>query len=174
MEANEITFKFKDNTKTLDLDIVTDMDDVIQEFRDEELIPEDVTDEEASEQLVLVGVEGDMAAFFVSDSRYPKTFDFDEFTEAWEEASRDRGEKEDAVLAYMKWKGQWNKRDFRNSYQGQHKSFSEFAKDQAIEIGDIRENCPFFHHVDWESYANTELTQEYYYDEDSGCVFRNI
>ena len=168
---NEATFQFKGKNKTIDLEWIVDMDDIVKEFRDDELIPEDVTDAEASEQLVCTGVEGALAELFFNEETC--FFDLEEFEDAQGDISERRGRPEKAIIAFIKWDGSWSKSRFQDCYCGQWKSLAAYAQDLAIDLGEISKDAPFFHHIDWDSYAN-ELCQDYYYDEDSECVFRHM
>ena len=168
---NEVTYKFRDDTKTIDLEWGVDgLGDVIKEFRDDELIPEDVTDAEAAEQMVLVSADGELIELFVNDSTYPKTLKFSDFAEALKVG--DKLGDEGAVVSYIKWAGRWDKGGFHSSYHGRWLTFGEFAKEQAIDLGEVHGYAAFLPFVNWEEYAHSLLRMDYHFDESNGYVFR--
>lgn len=178
--SDERAFYYVDGIPTkgvwIDLDQITDEDDIKQALADAGLIP---TDDDEDDQntgtpvydgdLLVATVEGALAPHFLS--KYD-TFDLGEFKECVEECDSDRIDYDHAA-AYINWAGSWSLRNFEDARCGKYDSEVAYAEELFDEcyLHDVPESVRYY--VDYEKFARDLFMSDYYFDDDTGYVFRS-
>lgn len=149
-----------------------DEDDVKRELADGGFIPCDDDDDPIYEgELLVEATEGDLAPRFHSSGLSGNyTFNLDGFNECLSDCDRHRIEYE-AAAAYLENCGSWSLRDFQNLYYGRFDSERKFAEQYASETMDIPEYLQ--NYIDYDALAKDLFTDSFYYDDNTGHVFRS-
>ena len=90
----------------------------------------------------------------------------------WELLEAFEKHDEEAVLAYIDWRGEWDEDDFEDSYKGQWDSWSKFVRHFVFD-SDMLDCLParLQGYFDYEAFGR-DLRMGYYYDEKTKYVFR--
>jgi len=175
--SDERAFYYVDGIPTkgvwIDLDSITDEDDIKQALADAGLIPTDDEDQvtgtpQYDGDLLVATVEGNLAKHFLS--RYD-TFDLKGFKECAEECDAERINYDHAA-AYIDWAGSWNLRDFEDARCGKYNSEVAYAEELFDEcyLSNLPESARDY--IDYEKFARDLFASDYYFDDDTGYVFR--
>ena len=154
----------------VDLDNITDTDDILELLAKEELIPRNEDDEpDYDGDLLVADVEGDLAKCFYSSS--VDGFDLDDFIEVRDYCDGDE-DKEEAVAAFIDYmsSGSFSKDDFESSYCGKWDSEIAYAENLVEELGyldQMPENLRYY--FDYEKFAYDLFISDYYFAD--GHVF---
>jgi Antirestriction protein (ArdA) len=145
--------------KWFDLDTLTSVDDVLDEFTRAGLTPKNYGGD-----LLVADIEGDLArCFYSSRSDF---FDLDSFMDC-----RDQCQDENAAAAFIDYFGSWDRQAFESAYMGHYASAEAFAEQYIDDSGLLSEvpehlQCYF----DVERFARDLFLGDYWIS-DSGYVF---
>jgi antirestriction protein len=160
--SDERAFYYVDGIPTkglwIDLDSITDTDDVIEALHEAELCAEDYDGD-----LLVADVDGTVAHHFLS--RYG-SFDLSDWQEVRDEAPRHV--TAEAISAYLDYAGTWSKNDFEEAYWGEADSEKKFAEQYGEEYMDIPEHLEGY--IDYEALARDLFVNDFYFND--GYVFR--
>lgn len=152
----------------IDLDDITDTDDVLAILAEQGLVPKDEDGEpEYGGDLLVADVDGALARGFLS--KYD-AFDLDGYKDCadWCESN---GHGLEAAAAYIGHFGSWSRRHFADAYMGQHDSEEAFAEQLVEDLG-LLDSMPddLRDYFDFEAYARDIFINGYTMED--GYVFR--
>lgn len=168
----EAAFFYVDGIPTkgawIDLDDITDTDDVLAILAEQGLVPKDEDGEpEYGGDLLVADVDGYLAKGFLSKH---DTFDLDGYKECadWCESN---GHDLEAAAAYISHFGSWSQSSFEDGDQGKHDSEEAFAEQLVEDLG-LLHSMPdnLRHYFDYEKFARDLFITDYVMED--GYVFR--
>lgn len=152
----------------IDLDDITDTDDVLAILAEQGLVPKNEDGEpEYGGDLLVADVDGALARGFLS--KYD-AFDLAGYKDCadWCESN---GHDLEAAAAYIGHFGSWSQRHFADAYMGQHDSEEDFARELVDDLG-LLDSMPdeLRGYFDYEAYARDIFLNGYTLED--GYVFR--
>jgi hypothetical protein len=153
----------------LDLEYLSDFDEVLEALANDGLILRNEDDEPQYDGDVLVSdIEGDLPRAFYTSSI--DAFDLSGFVECRDDCDRNRIDY-DAAAAYLDWSnGPWSLDSFQDAYRGKADDETKFAEDWLEETGqldEIPEHLRFY--FDYEAFARDLFINDFYLH--NGYVF---
>ena len=168
----ESAFFYVDGTPTkgawIDLDDITDTDDVLAILAEQGLVPKDEDGEpEYGGDLLVADVDGALARHFLSKHG---TFDLADYKDCADYCESRRVDLE-AAAVYIGHFGSWSQSSFEDGYQGQHDSEEAFAEQLVDDLG-LLDSMPdsLRGYFDFEKYARDIFIDSYVMED--GYVFR--
>ena len=175
--SDERAFYYVDGIPTkgvwIDLDSITDEDDIKQALADAGLIPTDDEDQvtgtpQYDGDLLVATVDGVVAKYCLSSH---DCFDLAEWQKIRDDTERKKHWSAEAVAAYLGYAGSWSKSDFEDVYQGEHDNEESFAEQLFDDLGYDRELPEHLRmYFDMTAFARDLFIDDYYFND--GFVFR--
>lgn len=163
---NEQAFFYVDGIPTkgiwIDLDDVSDWDDVRELLADANLIKRNEDDEpEYGGDILVADLEGDLPRCFYS-SQFDH-FDLAAYADCRDECDGRYNIDHDAAAAYISWTGAWSRSGFEDAYRGKYDSEVDCAEAFLEESGELDSipkhlQCYF----DYEAYARDLFINDLY------------
>lgn len=172
MNATQEAFFYVDGIPTkgewIDLEDVSDTDDVLAILADKGLVPKNDDGEPVyGGDLLVADVDGELAREFLG--KYG-TFDLRGFKECAEDLDT-LGYSFEAGAAYLRWAGSWSKSHFEDAYCGEWDSEVAYAEDlfDELYLGDVPSSVQSY--IDYEKFARDLFLDGYHFED--GHVFRD-
>jgi len=165
---SEEAFYYVDGMPTkgmwIDLEDIGDEDEIIAALHEAGYCAEDYDGD-----LLVADTQGDLASHFSSNFG---AFDLSGFKECMEDCDSNDIDYDHAA-AYISWAGSWSLRNFEDSRCGKYDSEVAYAEELFDEcyLHEVPESVRYY--IDYEKFARDLFMGDYYYDEDTGYVFRS-
>lgn len=152
----------------VDIDDFTDWDTVSEALAEGGFIPRNEDDEpEYGGDVLCACYEGPLIGHF--HGAQSDILDLDGLIECIDDCDRNNIDYDNAD-AYISWAGDWDVRRFQECFCGTWSSKVDYAESYVDDVMSIpQEIAPYF---DYEKFAN-DLFIDYYFDDDTGAVFRS-